>query len=367
MSVIDISVPQTNVNDQAAKVQSWEVEDGASVTSGQLLVVVETSKAAEEIHAPADGYLRIAAAAGAEVAVGGRLGWLAATPAELPQTAAIAAPAPAGVKATDKARALAAELGVDLAALSVSGIVTERHVRDAAAKAPAATGTLPVAAAQVVPLSRVQQGVRAAVLRSKAEAAPAVLLGEADVTAALARLDDIVDEEGVLVTLTDLVIHQAARLLHQHPRLNAALVGDAVHEYAEVNIGTTIEAKGELFVAVVHGADTLSLVAVAERRQDVAMGLFRGEVDQAALARGTFTVTVLDQPALTHQLPVIFPGQAAILGIAGPREAVRVESGSIMLRSMVGLSLAYDHRFVNGAEAARFLQAVADALATPEL
>lgn len=367
MAVIDIKVPQTNVNDTAAKVVAWHGEDGGAVRAGELLVVIETSKAAEEIVAPATGFLRIAARPGSEVAVGGRLGWLADSVGELPGGEAAAGGA---VKATDKARALAAELGVELAALKVAGIITEKHVRDAAgATAPTApAAALPVPAARVVPLSRVQLGVRAAVMRSRDDAVSAHLLGETVVDRALERLDAIVDEQGLLVTLTDLAIHQAARALTAFPRLNAALVGDSVHEYAEINVGATIEAGGELYVAVIHGADGRALAEIAERRQEIAFGLFKGAVDPEALARGTFTVTVLDQPALAHQLPVIFPGQAAILGLGAPRRVVRPdEDGTLAVRTVIGLTLAYDHRFVNGAEAARFLQAVADGLADPEV
>lgn len=371
MAVIDITVPQTNVNDYAAKVVAWHGEDGSAVRSGQLLVVIETSKAAEEIVAPADGFIRIAAKPGSEVSVGGRLGWLASSPEELPINESGVAGA---VKATDKARALAEQLGVDLASLSVAGIVTERHVREAAGRGAAGAGSapmpaaLPVPAVRRVPLSRIQLGVRAAVTRSRDEAVAAHLLGEATVDVALDRLDAIIDDQGILVTLTDLVIHQTARALRDFPRLNAVLVGDEVYEYAEINVGATIEAGGDLFVAVIHGADTRDLAAIAERRQEIAFALFKGDVDPAALARGTFTVTVLDQPALAHQLPVIFPGQAAILGVGAPRRVVRPdEDGATPVRSVVGLTLAYDHRYVNGAEAARFLQAVADGLAAPEL
>jgi 2-oxoglutarate dehydrogenase E2 component (dihydrolipoamide succinyltransferase) len=361
---VTLQVPQINANDVEVRVVEWKVDDGNKVTEGEIVAVVESSKASIDVQAPAAGFIRHNAAAGEDAKVGDPLAFLAESLDRLPRRAPSRAE-PAPVKATAKARALAQAHGIDLAILKKSGIVTENDVQQAMEqrKAAAPAGESATAKARV-PLSSVQASVRRAVEQSLNDTAPAYLLATADVTEAMQALEATAEREGLLVTLTDLLIHVVARVLPDYPRLNARLLGSVVEQYDRVNIGVTVEASDDLYAVVIHDADRLTMQQIAEKRAGYVMQLFRRQpLDNEALRGGTFTVTVLQQPAILHQVPIIFPEQAAILGLGALQEVLRKDShGEIASRKSLGISISYDHRFVNGNQAAKFLQAVATAL-----
>jgi len=378
MTPTDVVVPQTNANDEEARVVEWLVADGSQVRSGEAVVTIETAKTAEDIEAPVDGYIRILAEADAMVAVGASLATVAAAAQHLPpvgqQPSAGGDQVAGDIVATAKARELAQRHGLDLARLQVDGIISERHVRQALGNsaAPSTDSPGPQAspaaddAARTEPLTAVQKAVAATVTRSHQEIGSAFLVGQADITDALDLLDQIIDEEGVVVTLTDLAVHCVARVLADYPRLNATLVGESLQLHDQVNVGVAVEVNGDLYLPTIRAAQAASLIDIATARQELVMALFRGEADSSSLAGGTFSVTVLEQAALLHQVPVIFPGQAGILGLGGVRDAfVPDAQGAPQLRKLAGLAVSYDHRIVNGAYAAAFLQAVADRLQTP--
>ena len=357
MALTEIRVPQSNVNDTTAMVVSWAVEDGDFVAIGEELLVLETSKVSEEVTAPTKGFLRINAAAGTDVAVGGLLAWIAKDETEFP---IVADQVESSINATARAKELAAELGIELKTIVARGIITEKHIRELSDM----TVRLEGVPSKLVPLSHVQKVVLETVTRSTNEVAQAVLFGQADVTKAMATLESLVETEDIFISLTDLVMYVVSCVLFDFPHLNATLDGDSIRFYKEINIGATVEVENELYVINVHRANEISLIQVAEKRQEYIMALFKNTPIAGSLAGGTFTTTVLDQPAVQYQMPLIFPGQSGILGLG----AVNDVEG----QKNVGLSLSYDHRIVNGNYAARFLQKVADELTgfvfeTPQL
>jgi pyruvate/2-oxoglutarate dehydrogenase complex dihydrolipoamide acyltransferase (E2) component len=366
-----IIAPQANVNDEQVTVVEWKVSDGSAVRRGDVVVVVESSKSVEEICASDDGFLRIGAQAGAEVAVGEILGWIAADatqPARSGQAANLAAPA-APRKATDKARQLARSHGIDLSQVVARGIITEHQVQQlidqqavgAVAEPDPASGRK---------LDAIQQRALKVVLQAKAEQAPAHLLGECDVSQTLGLLKALSEAQGMMSSLTlgDLLIHQVSRVLRDFPELNGSLVGDTVQLHPHVSIGTTVDVDGHLYLLTIADADKLSLKEIALRRLSDIMELMRGRYKPASASASTFSVTVLSDPAARYQLPIIFPGQAGIVGLGGVQRTLRLGRNDLPeAASVVGLSLAYDHRFINGFAASRFLAAVAARLTTPVL
>lgn len=362
-SYVTLQVPQINTNDDEVRVVEWRVADGSRVACGDVVVVVETSKATQDVEAPVTGFIRRNAAEGSDAKVGSALAFLAETLAALPGQRPLADLQ--SVKATAKARELAAAHGVDLNRITKAGIVTEHDVRAAMAQREAAAPpAIAPPAATGVPLSAVQLSVRRAVEQSVHETAPAYLLGTADVTQALAQVQMITERSGMLVTLTDILIYVVARSLREFPRLNARLVGANVQPYDHINVGITVEANDDLYAVIMADADKSTLAEIAEKRAGYAMQLFRGQsLGKEALRGGTFTVTVLSQTAVVHQVPIIFPEQAGIVGLGAVQDALRKgEGGELVARHTAGLSISYDHRFVNGNYAAKFLQALAVAL-----
>jgi 2-oxoglutarate dehydrogenase E2 component (dihydrolipoamide succinyltransferase) len=365
MALCEVKIPQLNVNDATAKIVEWHVKERGRINQGEPLLTMETSKAVTELESPANGFVRVLIAAGTEVEVGATVALIAPTLDALKDSSSALPPEDA-VRATERARRLALKHGVDLASLKIRGIITERHVHELIGAKPAtpdkgarAPATLPPAA-RVVPLSRVQRAVERTVTDARGEHVSAYLIAEADWSQAQARLEEITGKKGIFVSPVDLLIFHAARSLREFPRCNAALTSRGIHEFAEINVGATVDVQDNLYVIVIRDADRLSLFETAARRQESQLQVFRGNADPKYLEGGTFTVTCLEHPNLTWQIPIVFPNQAAILGAGGIQERIRIgEGGKTVAHAVLGLSLAFDHRFLNGAYAARFLQDLA--------
>ncbi len=365
MALYEVKIPQLNVNDATAKIVEWHVKERGRIRRGEPLLTMETSKAVAELESPENGFVHMLIAAGTEVEVGATVAVIAPTLDALKETSAALPPQDA-VRATERARRLALKHGVDLASLKIPGIITERHVQELIGAKPTAPdkgarvpATLPPAA-RVVPLSRVQRAVQRTVTDAGGEHVSAHLMAEADWSQAQARLEEITSKKGMFVSPVDLLIFHAARSLREFPRCNAALTSRGIHEFATINVGVTVDVQDNLYVIVISDADRLSLFEIAARRQEYQLQLFRGNADPKYFEGGTFTVTVLEHPNLTCQIPIVFPNQAAILGAGGVREGIRIgEGGKPAVHPVLGLSLGFDHRFLNGAYAARFLQDLA--------
>lgn len=365
MDVCEVKIPQVNVNDTTARIVEWHVKEHERIKKGQPLLTVETSKAVVEIVSPEEGFVHVLIAAGMETEVGATVAFIAPTIEALKSSSAVL-PESASVRATERARRLALEQGVDLRSLKIRGIITERHIREsmpvkntisgeAARQHPAVPP-----ASRVVPLNRIQKAVARTVADAARDHVSAYLLAKADWSQSQARLQEIADQKGAFVSPVDLLVFHSARSLREFPRCNAMLTNQGVHEFAAVNVGVTVDVQDKLYVLVIAEADRLSLLEIAAKRQEYQMQAFRGPVKSEFLECGTFTVTLLEHPNLTAQIPIVFPNQAAILGGAGVQQRLRIDEGNkITSHPVLGLSLSYDHRFVNGAYAARFLQDVA--------
>ncbi|MBF0358380.1 MAG: 2-oxo acid dehydrogenase subunit E2 [Magnetococcales bacterium] len=372
MSVTTIIVPQINVNESTVFVVEWLAAAGSHVKAGEAIVGVETSKAVVEVEAEVDGYLRHGAEVGDELAVGATLGWI-------DSDANISVDNGAAVNkqkitATAKARQLADEHKIDLGGLGVRGVVTEKDVRRVIAKDDSGTtladkSTTADLPGTVTPLNAAQKSALNVVSRSAHEQAATFMLGEADVTDTLLLLDGLSKEAGSITsyTLTDLLLHQTARTLREFPRLNSTLVAGGVAVHDAVHVGVTMEVAGQLYMAVLKDADKLSLAEISKQRMAILLDMMRGKGHDAISQRGTFSITVLDQPEVHHQVPIIYPDQAGIFGMGGVRREVKVgEEGEVEIRSVAGLCLSYDHRFINGHYGAKFLQVMSQRLGLPQ-
>lgn len=188
------------------------------------------------------------------------------------------------------------------------------------------------------------------------------LMTEADVTE-LVRLRAILNEAergrgGDGVSYLDLFIVMAARALVQHPYMNARLDGDDIVVESAVHIGVAVALTDGLLVPVVRDAAGLSVGAVARRRAALVDGARAGTLTPDQLAGGTFTITNLGAYEIDGFTPIINPPQAAILGTGRIVEKPAVYRGEVAVRSMMTLSLSFDHRLVDGAPAAAFLQSI---------
>lgn len=339
----------------------WLQEQGATVECGGLVAVI--AEAGEDAAAMAARY-----GAGAP---------RAAAPAPAPRPAAEgiaaaatgAAPVPGaeGRRAISPvARKLAAELGVELARVAGTGPggrVTREDVERAAAQgvtpAPSA-GPPPIAKPQLrtVPMRGMRKTIAARMHQSLRETAQLTITTEADVTAATemrARMTREFD-----FTYTDMLIHSVGRALTRHPRMNARITDDAIVMPPEVHVGMAVALDEGLIVPVIRDADKKGLREIAAVTKDLGERARSGKLKLEDVSGGTFTITNLGTWGVDAFTPILNLGETGILGVGRIVEKPAIYRGEIARRSMLTLSLTFDHRVVDGAPAAAFLQTVVD-------
>jgi pyruvate dehydrogenase E2 component (dihydrolipoamide acetyltransferase) len=278
-----------------------------------------------------------------------------------------AAPARAGaveVRASPLARRLAAEHGLDLAAIQGTGPdgrIDKGDVERAIAAAPPG---------EVVPFTGMRRTIAQRMHESLQSMAQLTVTTQADVTEAVRLRERLVEEwhtEGIRPTYTDFVLRAVATTLPEHPRVNATLEGDNIRLFSEANVGLAVSLDEGLIVPVIHGADRLSLKEIARRSAELAEKARAGTLTVDEVSGGTFTVTSLGPYGVDTFTPVVNPPQAAILGVGRIKEVAGFEGDQVVRRQAVDLSLSFDHRLLDGAPAAEFLGRVRQLLEEPHL
>ena len=393
----EIALPQWGMEMQDGTVVKWLKNEGDPVEQGEPLVEIETAKLTTEMESTASGVLaHILVDVGETVPVRAVLAIVAAPGEAVPRpqradppsaTSAATAPTqvarpPAGrpsdgrpsAQVTPVARRLAKEHGVDLDTVQGTGPrgrITDADVRSAIEGEPA-TATAPdvgVPVAKVVPLSGLRGAIARRMHQSAQSAAGVTLTTEADVTDLVSLQRRLVAEwrtHRLRPMETELVVKAVARALKGHPRLNAVLVDNEVRELSEVNVGVAIALPEGLVVPVVRNADQTSLLETARAVRNVASKSRAGGLSPQETMGGTFTITALGALDIDAFTPIINPPQVAILGVGRTVEKPAAHKGEVALRSMMHLSLTFDHRAMDGAPAAEFLRAVKRSLEAPE-
>jgi pyruvate dehydrogenase E2 component (dihydrolipoamide acetyltransferase) len=375
------------------------------VEKGQPVVVIQTDKVEYEVEAPVAGtLLKIVAKEGTELPVGSLMGILgqpgedisgllgAAPPAagtaagpgvasRESRTAAAegAGPAPQTavrapgerIKISPVAKKLAQERGIDIATLTGTG-PEGRIVREDVERAIAGTmpGAAPAAALpESIPLSGIRKVIFDRMGQSWREAARVTMFADADMTEVVrlrqAKAADWERRFGIKPSFSDLIHLAVARALREEPRINCRLEGQAVRIRREVNLSFAIDLGEGLVAAVIRAADTKSLGELAKAARDLAERARANRLSPDDMADGTFTVTNLGGLGVEAFTPIINQPQAGILGIGKILEKPVVIAGGIHVRSMMTLSLVFDHRLLDGAPAAKFLAKVKALLEDP--
>ncbi len=287
----------------------------------------------------------------------------------------------AAPKATPVARRVAEQLGVALDAVSGTGPrgrITKADV-EAAAKPPAppaaapAPAPVPGAAPALaeVPLTGIRGVIAQRMHESHTTTAPVTETMEVDATAFVALRERLkvalAPELGFNVAYNDLLIKIAARALRQFPYMNARLDGDVIHHLDEVHIGLAVDTDRGLLVPHVTDADKKGLVEIARDVRAMAERAKSGKSLPDELSGGTFTITNLGAYDVDAFTPIINFPEVAILGVGRIKPVPAVVDGEIVIRQHVWLSLTFDHRLVDGAPAARFLQAIKQMIEEPLL
>jgi len=290
-------------------------------------------------------------------------------------------------KATPMARKVAAELGVDLRTVSGTGAggrIVRADVEMAVAPAPAAgpVATPARAPAPVVALPPAEvasteplKGLRGIIAERMATSAQTTarvtLFTEVDATAfveARTRLKAAVTEEwGFAPGYNDLLGLMVARALHEYAYMNARLSGDEIQRLDHVNVGMAVDTERGLLVPVIRDADRLGLRAFGQQFRDMVGRARVGRSLPDDLSGGTFTITNLGMFDVDLFTPIINLPEAAILGVGRIQAKPVVREDQVVVAQMMTLSLAFDHRLVDGAPAARFLQRIKQLVENPYL
>jgi pyruvate dehydrogenase E2 component (dihydrolipoamide acetyltransferase) len=169
------------------------------------------------------------------------------------------------------------------------------------------------------------------------------------------------------ITFTDLLVKLTSAALRQHPRLNASWLDDTILLNSEINIGLAVAMDDGLLVPVIHNADGLNLSELASRRSEIVSRAKTGKLSLNDLSGGTFTISNLGMYGVDAFNAIVNPPQAAILAVSRITDRVVPVNGQPDVQPMMTLSLSCDHRVVDGARGAEFLQALADLIEEPML
>jgi pyruvate dehydrogenase E2 component (dihydrolipoamide acetyltransferase) len=189
----------------------------------------------------------------------------------------------------------------------------------------------------------------------------------ADVTRMLEARKEINETRGLRITINDFVLAAAAKALVSNPRMNSVFAGDKLICKAGVNLGVAVATERGLLVPVIKNAGSLSLRQISAKAVELAALAREGRLSNDDMSGGTFTVSNLGMFGITAFTPIINPPEAGILGVCAVEDVVKLEGEKLTSRRMMGLSLSFDHRAVDGAEAALFLKSLRDLLESPVL
>src|SRR5579885_2927970 len=400
---VEVVMPKFGLTMNDGIIKRFLKQPGQTVVEGEPLFEVETEKVLNEVPSPASGVLvaflfneedtvdcgvvmAIIAQEGDDLeALKSRYTAVAAPQAAAPpsprndrlesrsrpgQGSAVTEPKSGGARRpiTPIARKRAEELGVDLAQVEGTGpggrVTREDVERFAASAQPSAKPARPAPApapslaqpGTVLPLKGIRKTIAERMMQSLHESAQLTLSTEADVTPA-ADLRAQLGREADF-TYTDLMVHAVARALRRHPRLNSHLENGAIRLLEEINIGIAVALEEGLIVPVIRSADRKSLREIAAESKDLGARARQGKLRLEDVAAGTFTITNLGTYGVDAFTPIINHGEAAILGLGRIIERPAIYRGEIARRFMMTLSLTFDHRIVDGAPAAAFLQTV---------
>ncbi|MFZ1011443.1 MAG: dihydrolipoamide acetyltransferase family protein [Candidatus Sulfotelmatobacter sp.] len=393
-------MPALEMAQETGKLIAWRKQEGDRVTKGEPLLDIETDKAVMEVEAPADGILAgISAAAGADIPVGQTIAWIVA-PGEKPpaekdsataapaaraasqkteaHTAPVAAKVPessaaSSARISPKARRLAKELGVDVATVRGSGPGGEILASDvqAAAAAPVVsnTATAEKKSASVEVPSTLGRLMAERTTQSWTSVPHFFVTREIDGGALISYREKLAPEiertHQIRITHTDLLVALTSRVLLKHPRLNSSWTAEGIHLHDRVNMGVAIAVNDGVVAAVIPNAHTATLPEIGQQRRDVAERARAGKLRPTDIADATFTISNLGMYHVDQFTAIITPPQAAILAVGGIADRVVAVEGKPVVRPMMTLTLSSDHRVVDGARAAKFMEELAQVLRDP--
>ncbi|HSE02196.1 MAG TPA: 2-oxoglutarate dehydrogenase complex dihydrolipoyllysine-residue succinyltransferase [Burkholderiales bacterium] len=402
--LVEVKVPQLSESVAEATLLTWHKKAGERVKRDENLVDIETDKVVLETPAPESGVIiRIIKGDGgtvvsneviAQIDTEGKADAPAAAAKGAVKEPASAPAKPAAPAAMPAARKLAAEKGVDTAALGGTGRggrVTREDVQQAAegkarppampappAEAPAgrrpgAPAVAPVAPGerpeQRVPMSRLRARVAERLVQSQRESAILTTFNEVNLQAVIELRNRYRErfekEHGVRLGFMSFFVKAVVHALRKFPIVNASIDGTDVVYHGYHDIGIAVASPRGLVVPILRDAGELSLAEIEKRIADFGKRAQEGKLTIEELTGGTFSISNGGVFGSMLSTPIINPPQSAILGVHATRERPVAENGQVVIRPVNYLALSYDHRIIDGREAVLSLVAIKEALEDP--
>jgi pyruvate/2-oxoglutarate dehydrogenase complex dihydrolipoamide acyltransferase (E2) component len=367
-----IRMPRVGQSMTEATVTAWHVEPGDAVTAGQPLVTIETDKASYEVEAPADGILGPLAVRRNDIAPVGAILAYVLEPGESPPALP---PSPQErAKASPKARRLAEERRIDIGTITgsgPSGLVTESDV-ERVAKAPSSSEAVDEWMGRKVHERRRLGPIQRASGRRTAGAWTTVPHIVQMVDVEMSRIHELralwrsTGGENAAITFNDFIVRATAVALAENPHLNAAIDGDDLVLFDEVNAGIAVDTPRGLVVPVVRNADCLSLLDISRETRRLAAKARDHGLETGDAGDGTFTVSNLGAFGIRAGTPVLNAPEAMLAFVGTIEDRPVVRDGAVVIRPMMTLSVAYDHRVADGATAARVTRRIQGLLEEPD-
>jgi len=378
----------------------WLKKDGDTVKEGDPLYTLESDKAAQEVESTDSGILSIPASApqtGDVVKVGSLLGHLLAEGEASPtpgmpvaadevsesttieqaphalETSIPPSASPAGeFPASPRARRAAKELNVDLETLEPTGKGGRIRERDVLCAQPQpknpADSTIPAKEGREVAVTTLRRTIAGRMMDSHKNTAPVTLTTRADATNLVALRSQLkaAGDASLVPAYNDIVAKLTAFALHRHPLLAAKWDNERIILPDAIHIGIAVDTEHGLMVPVIRDVGSLSLHDVTRRSRDLIEATRSRRLTPADLQGGSFTITNLGSFGIEAFTPIINYPETAVLGLGAiRREMVWLETGGSAVRDQIMLSLTFDHRVVDGAPAARFLQMLRQGIENP--
>jgi pyruvate dehydrogenase E2 component (dihydrolipoamide acetyltransferase) len=410
-----INMPRLSDTMTEGVVAKWHVKVGDTVKEGMLLAEIETDKATMDFEAfpgqegvllhigigdgqmaPVDSLLCVLGAAGEDISAllqGGAPAAPAAAPVEAPAAAVapaavpVAVPAPAAVApapapapapvlssgrvvASPLAKRLAEEKGIDLRAVAGSGDGGRIVKRDVDSFVPAtASVAAPVFAGTEgyvdTPNTQMRKTIARRLSESKFTAPHFYLKVTVDMSAAMAARAQLNAVADAKVSFNDLVVKASALALRKHPAINSAWMGDFIRTYHHVHVGVAVAVEDGLLVPVVRHADAKSLLAIGAEVKSFAQKAKDKKLQPSDWEGNTFTISNLGMFGIDEFTAIVNPPDACILAVGGIQEVPVVKNGQVVPGHTMKLTLSCDHRAVDGATGAAFLQTLKQYLEAP--
>lgn len=365
--MFEVRLPQTSEDDLESVIVFWHKSEGDTVNEGDVLVEVQTEKAVFEIEAEESGVLyEIRVPRGEVAGVGQVLATIApsaSTPIEkIDQQEKVESTEQSSessqfVKVSPRIRRLARDLGVDLAIVKGTGRnghITEEDLHQAVKQESRPDF-------KSVPIVGVRKTIAKRMSESLVSTAQLTETAWADVTLLAEERSHRIDK----VSWNDLLLFAVAKSLKQNRNINAHVFEEEIRQYEKVHLGVAVDTEDGLYVPVIKNADELSLLQLRDRVRELVEKVSQHRITPEELSGGTFTVTNLGSFGIQFFTPILNLPEAAILGVGKIETDLTLKNGQITERKRLPLSLTFDHRAIDGAPAAKFIQTLIGYLEEP--